>query len=297
MGTHVVALSILVTGFAMPAPGYAQAPPGDPIGVDQIDWVDPPTELPPGVTHHTFHSDSMAREVGYSIYLPPGYEGEDRKYAVVYWLHGRSGSERDTRAAEALHDAIQAGDLQPMVLVLANGGIASGYIDNPGTGVMGESVIIDDLIPHIEENYRVSADTSGRGLAGFSMGGAGAVRLVIRHPDLFGSVVAVAGTFVGYRGIMERNFVEDVDLAQRYDPFPNAINAAPRLRSIELMLLVGSADRWISENRRFAAHLGHQNLPIDYREIPGLEHELSDYLRASGQDVFRFFAGNLEPGG
>ncbi len=183
-----------------------------------------------------------------------------------------------------------------MILVLANGGVASGYIDNPETGVMGESVILADLIPHVETRYRVSTSADGRGLSGFSMGGGGAVRMVVRNPRMFGSVVSVGGVLVGFREIMERNFVVDEELARRYDPYPNSIDAAPRLRAVSLMLLVGSEDSWIAENRRFAAHLQHQNLTIEYRELRGIEHDLGDYLTVAGNDLFRFHSANLSAG-
>ncbi len=297
MRTHVAAVSVLISGIVLAAPGTAQAPGSDPVRVDQIDWINPPIELSPGLTHDTFRSRSMDREVGYSIYLPPGYEESGLIYPVVYWLHGRSGNESDTRPAEALHEAIQADGTQPMVLVLANGGVASGYIDNPHTGVMGESVVVEDLIPHVEANYRVHAEPGGRGLGGFSMGGAGAIRIALRHPELFGSIVSVAGVLVGSVEIMERNSVVDPDLARSYDPYPTAVDRASRLRRVGIKILVGTEDRWIAENRRFAAHLGHQNLQIDYQELRRIDHDLSDYLATAGRDLFGFFSRRLERGG
>jgi enterochelin esterase-like enzyme len=274
--------------------GAVHAQEAQPILVDQIAWVDPPADPPVGVGHDTFHSASMDLEVGYSVYLPPGYEGGDGTYPVVYWLHGRSGSEADTEPARVLHEAIEAGVVEPMVLVFPNGGVASGYVDNPNTGIMSESVILDELIPHIEENYRVSTEARGRGISGFSMGGAGALRFAIRHPQMWRSVVSVAGVLVGYREHMERNFIVDPDLALGYDLFATSIDAAPRLRSMGIRLLVGTADTWAGANRRFAAHLGHQNLPIDYVELPGISHDLSAYLETAGRDLFVFHSANLE---
>ena len=294
MKTHLIGIAILLGIFRLAAPGVAQAPEDDVVRVDQIDWVDPPAALPAGVQHHTFRSALMDREVGYSIYLPTGYEESATSYPVVYWLHGRGGSEGDARPAEALHQAIESGPVKPMVLVLGNGGVASGYIDNPETGVMGESVVIRELIPHIEETYRVSSDRDGRGLAGFSMGGGGSIRLAIRNPRMFNSIVSVAGVLVGYQEIMERNFVVDVDLALSHDPFPTSIDVAPRLRTMNLKLLVGTEDAWVAENRRFAAHLGHQNLTVDYGELRGIDHNLGDYLTEAGVEIFGFFSTHLD---
>ena len=103
------------------------------VFVGDIAWVDPPNRLPTNVTHGTFRSTSMDVEVGYSIYLPPGYEEGVGRYPVVYWLHGAVGSERGTRPAEALHSVIADGRVEPMVLVVANGGRRSGFIDKSAT--------------------------------------------------------------------------------------------------------------------------------------------------------------------
>ena len=111
---------------------------------------------------------------------------------------------------------------------------------------------------------------------------------------MFSSVVSVAGVLVGYREIMERNFVVDAALARSHDPYPLAVEVEARLRSMNVKLIVGSEDQWITTNRRFAAHLGHLNLTIDYKEIRGIDHNLSDYLAAAGHELFAFHSTHLE---
>ena len=57
-------------------------------------WVNPPGSkpLPEGVSHHTYASPSMQHDVGYHIYLPPGYaKNADARYPVIYCLHGAGG--------------------------------------------------------------------------------------------------------------------------------------------------------------------------------------------------------------
>ena len=169
----------------LPTAGHGQT--GSPVFVDQIAWVDPPDWLPVNVTHGTFQSTSMDVEVGYSIYLPPGYEENFRRYPVVYWLHGRTGSERLIELVAALRSGIEARRSEPLVLVIANGDVANGYIDNSATGVMGESVIIHELIPHVEATYRVGSSAASRGIGGYSMGGVGAVRMGARIKGIIGA--------------------------------------------------------------------------------------------------------------
>ena len=277
------------------SPAVAQAPEGPP-SVEEISWVNPPETLPPGVAHHTFRSDALGRDVGYTIYLPPSYEGGTDVFPVIYWLHGRGGNESDVRPSVALHAAIEAGRAEPMVLVTVNGGAGSGYFDNPDTGVLSESLIVRELIPHIEETYRVSANQDGRGIAGFSMGGAGAVRLVLKNRGLFRAFVSFGGMLIPQAQLMAEHALTDNELAADNDVYFLAVNSLASLRGVGVQFYVGTADQFLADNRRFVTHLGANDMSPGYEEIPGLEHNLADYLTAVGDDTFRFFSEGLQPG-
>ena len=58
-----------------------------------VTWSNPPEAPVPGVQHRTFRSAALDAEVGYNILLPPDYESSDRRYPVLYWLHGAGGNE------------------------------------------------------------------------------------------------------------------------------------------------------------------------------------------------------------
>ena len=70
-----------------------QKPKSNQANTDDM-WVTSPVPvLPTNVTHHTFRSGSMQREVGFCLYLPPGYEKDtQRRYPVIYHLHGAGGN-------------------------------------------------------------------------------------------------------------------------------------------------------------------------------------------------------------
>jgi endo-1,4-beta-xylanase len=289
-------VAFVFAALAMSIPAAAQAPADGPPGVDEITWVNPPESLPPGVSHHTFRSDRLGRDVGYTIYLPPSYEGGTDVFPVIYWLHGRGGNESDLRPSVALHAEIEAGRAEPLVLVTVNGGAGSGYFDNPETGVLSESLIIRDLIPHIEETYRVSDSQSGRGIAGFSMGGAGAVRLVLRNRGVFGAFVSYGGQLFPQAALMEEHALTDRDFATEHDVYFLAVNSLASLRGVGMQFYVGSEDQYLSDNRRFATHLEANDMSPGFDEIPGLDHNLAGYLTAVGEDTFRFFSERLQPG-
>jgi endo-1,4-beta-xylanase len=159
-------------------------------------WVTSPLpELPANVTHHTFRSASMQREVGYCLYLPPGYEKDtQRRYPVIYHLHGAGGNEtRSVYSASVLHEGILAGKLPELIMVFPNGGRSTMYQDSGDGRFMAETMMIKELIPHIDATYRTIADRKARCIEGFSMGGRGSTHLAMRFPELFASLFNQSG--------------------------------------------------------------------------------------------------------
>jgi enterochelin esterase-like enzyme len=142
--------------------------------------------FPSGFSHRTFRSPSMGLEVGYYLYLPPGYEKSgERTYPVVFHLHGgRPGGEaKSVKLVQYVHAAVTAGKIQPTIYVFPNGGPVSWY-NYPGLeNGRGEDVFVKELIPHLRETLR----TRELAIEGFSQGGRGTTRIMMRYPELFTS--------------------------------------------------------------------------------------------------------------
>lgn len=151
--------------------------------------------MPRGVTHSTFFSQAHETDVGYCIYLPPGYEtNADERYPVIYNLHGADGNELHGFDEVAVLDAgIRDGRWPPMIVVMANGGKRTFFKNSHDGRYMSETLIIRELIPHIDGNYRTIAERRGRCIEGHSMGGRGATRLAMKYPSLFCSLFNFAG--------------------------------------------------------------------------------------------------------
>lgn len=160
-------------------------------------WVNEPKpgSLPEGVTHHTFFSKALNRDVGYCVYLPPGYEKDTaRRYPVIYNLHGAGGNELHSFVdAKVLHDGIVSGRWAPMIMVMPNGGQATFYKDSYDGKFPAETLIIREFIPFVDATYRTIAARGGRAIEGFSMGGRGSTRLAMKYPELFCSLHNQAG--------------------------------------------------------------------------------------------------------
>ncbi|GAB2597231.1 alpha/beta hydrolase [Pseudactinotalea suaedae] len=134
--------------------------------------------------------------IDYAIYLPPGYEDSDEAYPTLYLLHGRG----DTMAAwqhvsTTLDTLITDGDVPPMIVVMPDAPWnerGSWYTDSAYTGAAAsgpgeqvETAITQDLVAHVDTAYRTVPEREARAVGGYSMGGAGAVRMALAHQDLF----------------------------------------------------------------------------------------------------------------
>ena len=149
-----------------------------------------------GVQHRTFESAAFGgRRVGYNIYLPPGYRESNERLAVIYNLHGASGNEHHSfEDVKVLHEGIITGRWPPMLMVLPNGGTFTQYRNSYDGAIPAETCIVEDLIPHIDSEYRTIAGRHGRCIEGYSMGGYGATHFAVKYPDLFCSSFNQAGT-------------------------------------------------------------------------------------------------------
>ncbi len=139
--------------------------------------------------------DPAEQEV--AVYVPPGYGQSERRYPVLYLLHGIGGGFTDWTQhwnLKGAMDALIASGQPPFLVVMPNGRNRLGggfYLDSPVSGKW-ETYLLRELVPRIDRDFRTAAAPATRGVAGHSMGGFGALRLGMRHPDVFGSVYAMS---------------------------------------------------------------------------------------------------------
>lgn len=148
----------------------------------------------------TLKSSAMGKEVNYSVYLPPGYEHSNRRYPVVYLLHGYtdddSGWIQFGEAPTIVDELIRDRTIPPMILVMPDGGV-SWYINNYDGSMNYDDFMVKELIPHIDFSYRTRPTKEFRALAGLSMGGYGSFMMALKHPELFSAAAPLsAAVFV-----------------------------------------------------------------------------------------------------
>ena len=152
------------------------------------------------LTEASFRSATLNEAISYNVYLPAGYEGSSDSYPVLYLLHGRGDSKSAwTQMKGALDALIASGEIQPTIAIMPDApwsSRASYYVDSGYTGTdpgrKVETAFTKDLIAHVDASYRTVASRTGLGIAGYSMGGYGALRYSLAHPDLFGAAIVLS---------------------------------------------------------------------------------------------------------
>jgi S-formylglutathione hydrolase FrmB len=143
----------------------------------------------------TLKSAILGREVRYTLYLPPDYDLNERRYPVTYLLHGYTDDDTGwlqfgevNRLADA---AIASGDIPPMIIAMPDGGVAW-YINSHDGKTKYEDFFIKEFLPHIDATYRTRPKREFRAVAGLSMGGYGSLIYALKYPDLFAACGALS---------------------------------------------------------------------------------------------------------
>ena len=231
-----------------------------------------------------FHS-KMIGDMRYTIYLPPGYDRDERRYPVIYMLHGFSDDDTGWlqfgEADRIAGGAINRGEMPPAILVMPDGKV-TWYVNDYKKEKPWQEMFVTEFIPYIDKTYRTRPKKEFRGILGLSMGGYGALHIAMRHPDLFTASVAFSsGTLTDEEVINmpEKDYLkwfgnlfgEDLKgkkrISENWKAFSplHLLNSQPmdKLKSVRWYLDIGDDD---------FLYKGNAALHVKMREI-GLPHE------------------------
>ena len=269
-----------------------------------LQWVTPRAEGV-GLSFHTFLSQAAGAKVSFHVYAPSAYTADPaRRFPVVYWLHGSGGGVPGISRLSALADeAISAGKAPPFLMVFVNGLQMGMYIDWANGRAPLETVIIHELRPHIDANWRTIATREGRLLDGFSMGGYGAGRFGFRYPELFQNVSMMgAGPMQETldrtpraSSVQAKSLLRDVyggKQARFLAVSPRSYaeqNATTLARGSRLRLVIGDRDETFESNRNFHDHLMRLGIPHQWIVLPGIGHDPMGVLAAMGDQHWAFY--------
>ena len=271
-----------------------------------FNWVNPPSKAYAGlpIQHKTFRSQSMGIDVGYCIYLPPGYDQSELmeiRYPVVYYLHGgRPGSELKSVGLSAfIEKAIRSDRIPPMIYVFINGGPMSHYDYPQIKNGQGESVFIEELIPHVDSTYRTIASRKGRGIEGFSQGGRGTTRIMFRHPELFCSAAPGGGGFATEKKISENDGHESdrVVFAEGYNAYDTArIYAGSEKQNrypLRILIHVGTKGFNYENNLAYMKFLKQLGVEFNKLIVEDVPHSARLIYERQGNALMKFHAQNF----
>jgi enterochelin esterase-like enzyme len=216
-----------------------------------------------------------------NVYTPPGYS-PDKKYPVLYLLHGIGGDEteweRFAHPDVLLDNLIADGKATPMIVVMPNGRAqkndrAEGDVFRTAPAFAAfEQDLLNDVIPAIESRYSVQADREHRALAGLSMGGGQTLNFGLAHLDMF----AWLGAF---------SAAPNTKPAAALVPDP----AAARSKLKFFMISCGNKDGLIRVSQGVHAYLKEHEVPHTWH-VDGNAHDAAHWrssLYAFAQRIFR----------
>jgi poly(3-hydroxybutyrate) depolymerase len=266
-------------------------------------WVTP--EVPaPRVSFHTFESAAAKSPVSYHMYTPAAYNSQpERRFPVVYWLHGSGGGLAGIpQVARRFDAAIDAQKLPPCLVVFVNGLVEGMYVDWKDGSAPVETVIIRELLPHIDQTYRTVAAREGRILDGYSMGGYGAARLGFKYPELFRGVSIMGGGPLQAEliqapragrqraaEVLQRVYGGDQEYFRSVSPRRIAEqNATAISRDSVIRQVCGDQDETYPVNVEFHEYLKRLGIPHTWTVLEGVDHNPLATIEKLGDDNWSF---------
>jgi enterochelin esterase-like enzyme len=266
-------------------------------------WVTPAVNAP-GVSREVFDSAAVGAPVSYHVWRPPAYDAApERRFPVLYWLHGSGGVLAGVATVSALFDAaVAAGRIPPLLVVFPNGLEYGMWCDAEGGAQPVESMLVGDLVAAVDARFRTLPEARARLVEGFSMGGYGAARMALLHPDRFGAASMLGAgplqlDFLAMnpsyqpielrRRILAEVYGDSLAVFEARSPWRLAeqrgLPAGYRLRQV-----IGTQDFSLRPNRDLHAHFDTLGLGHEYLEVPGVGHEVPGLVAALGERFWAF---------
>jgi len=218
-------------------------------------------------------SPSMNKSIKTCVITPDDYKKSNKKFPVVYLLHGYSGNYGSW--AKDFKDLARQVDQYGFIVIGVDGNFSSWYFDSPIDPTFKyETYVIKELVPFVDKNYKTIASREGRAISGLSMGGHGALYLSFRHQDVFGAAGSMSG------GVDIRPFPENWDIKKRLGTlteFPEnwekntVTNMLELVKDNKLKMIIdcGVDDFFMDVNRELHNKMLTLKINHDYIERPG----------------------------
>ena len=179
-----------------------------------------------------FYSKSTDTHRRAFVYTPPTYGKDKKKYPVLYLQHGWGEDEtawsNQGHANLIMDNLIAEGKIEPFIIVMTYGmtnDVKFGHI-NEFTAKEFETVLVDELIPYIDSNFRTQADKKHRAMAGLSMGGFETKLITLRRPEVFNYYGLLSGGTYAPGDIKDKNQVASIFISCGSKENPDGVTKA-----------------------------------------------------------------------
>lgn len=223
-----------------------------------------------------YNSPTLGTDRRMTVYTPAGYEKGNKRYPVLYLLHGMGGDENAWselgRATQILDNLIAQGKARPMIVVMTNGN--SDLQAAPGESSLGFTqpttqlprtmdgsfeTSFPEIVKFIDKNYRTIANKKNRAIAGLSMGGFHSMHISKQYPDMFDYIGLFSAAIMPREGAKSAVY-EDLEgkLARQFAKKPALY-----------WIAIGNTDFLYQANKDYRKMLDEKNYPYTYRESDG----------------------------
>ncbi len=216
-----------------------------------------------------FFASSLSKQTNMTVILPED-AASDGPYPVLYLLHGLSDDDSIWTRRTSIERYVAG---MPLIVVMPDGG--RGFYTDAARGYAYESHIMQDVIGLVDRFFPTIRSREGRAIGGLSMGGYGAMKLALKHPDRFCSVVSHSSVF---------DIGKILESPERHDELSRIFGDDPAEGGNDVLRLAEQADRrllpairfdcgtddgLIEHSRAFHVYLGKLGIPHEYEEFPG----------------------------
>jgi S-formylglutathione hydrolase FrmB len=218
-----------------------------------------------------FFSQALRKASSLNVIFPDDATTR-RPWGVFYLLHGLSDDQSIWMRRTSIERYVAG---LPLVVVMPDGG--RGWYSDAADGTGDhEADLVRDVVGLVDRTFPVKAERSGRAIGGLSMGGFGAVKIGLKHHEMFASVTSHSGTLDIMR---DPEVVRQIspEFARIFGPNPAGgpddpfaiIDRIDHGRLPAMRLDCGRDDFLIEHNRAFHRHLDERKVPHEYEEFPG----------------------------
>ena len=255
------------------------------------DYYRPQQGVPAGQVRSLYYYSNEQKTWRHAmVYTPAEYElkaNQKKRYPVLYLQHGmgedETGWSKQGHMQHIMDNAINKGEAVPMIVVMESGDIkapfnfAGGGSNRQGQSQYGASfypVLLNDLIPYIDANFRTKTDRENRAMAGLSWGGHQTFDVVLQNLDKF----AWLGTFSGA--------IFGLDVKTAYDGV--FANADEFNKKIHYMYMNWGSDDFIKSGD-IVKQLRELGIKVDSNESTGTGHEWLTWRRGLAEFIPHIF--------